>query len=263
MSLSERDPVINRLFCPRYPFVECLLLGFLVMVCAQASLAAEPAREDFAQAPVFTAGSDGYNAFRIPAIVTTLQGTVLAFCEGRRGSVSDYGDIDLVLKRSTDKGETWSPLQLVIDDGTYSCNNPAPIVDKTSGTIVLVFTKHPGEDTESEILNGTAPPCTVWVTRSTDDGLTWSSPVDITQQVSNPAWRWFATGPGHGIQLHNGRILVPCNHSLGPSEDTWFSHAIASDDAGNTWQTLGRAGGYCNESSLLALPENVLEASAF
>jgi len=210
------------------------------------------------QAPLFVAGTEGYHSYRIPAIVSTHSGTLLAFCEGRKGSVKDYGDIDLVLKRSTDKGVTWSDLQVVRDDGTNSCNNPVPIVDKTSGDIVFVFTKHPGEDSESEILSGKAPPCTVWVMRCSDDGKTWSDDVEITNSVSSPEWRWYATGPGHGIQLQSGRMIVPANHSLGPDVSTWYSHVIASDDAGVTWKALGRAGGFCNESSAVSLSGNRL-----
>ncbi|MDZ4858125.1 MAG: sialidase family protein [Candidatus Hydrogenedentes bacterium] len=228
----------------------------VTMACVLLIGAAE--RDDVKQAVVFTAGADGYHSYRIPAIITTLNGTLVAFCEGRRESTSDFGDIDLVLKRSFDKGKTWQPLQLVIDDGTYSCNNPAPVVDKETGAIVLVFSKHPGDDTESEILGGAAQPCTVWVSRSADDGATWSAPNEISQQVSQPDWRWYAVGPGHGIQQHNGRLLIPSNHSLLPDPSTWFSHVIASDDNGITWNALGSAGGYCNESTLVVLPDGAL-----
>jgi sialidase-1 len=211
------------------------------------------------QVSVYVAGQDGYDTYRIPAVVTTAQGTVLAFCEGRRDSASDYGNIDLVLKRSADKGATWSALQIVVDDGTMSCNNPTPIIDLATNTIVLVFTKHRGEDSEAEILDGRAAPCTVWAMNSTDDGLTWSGPREITQQVSKPEWRWYATGPCHGIRLHQtGRIVVPCNHSLEANHATWYSHAIASDDLGETWMLLGSAGPHGNESTLLELPKGDL-----
>lgn len=216
------------------------------------------AQENVEQMAVFTAGSDGYHTYRIPAIVTALDGTLLAFCEGRRGSTSDYGDIDLIVKRSGDKGKSWSPLQIIVDDGAYSCNNPAPVVDRKTGAIVLVFTKHPGDDKESEILSGAAPPCTVWVTRSTDNGVTWATPTEITQQVSQPGWRWYAVGPGHGIQSRDGRMLIPCNHSLNADESTWRSHVIASDDGGITWRSLGSAGGFCNESTLVELSKGIL-----
>lgn len=210
------------------------------------------------QTPVYIAGEDGYDTYRIPAVVTTAKGTVLAFCEGRRNSSSDYGDIDIVVKRSGDKGATWSAQQVIVDNGTMSCNNPTPIIDLATNTLVMVFTKHPGEVREDEILSGKAAPCTVWVTKSTDDGMTWTAPREITQQVSKPEWRWYATGPCHGIRTTKGRIVVPCNHSLAPETDTWNSHAIASDDLGETWTLLGIAGPKCNESTIAELPNGDL-----
>lgn len=226
---------------------------FLLAVCSASIHSGAAPLPHPIQTEVFAAGQDGYDTYRIPSTVTTAKGTVLAFCEGRKDSANDFGDIDIVLKRSMDKGATWSPLHVIIDDGTMSCNNPSPVADPMSNTVVLVFTKHPGEDSESKILDGRAEPCTVWVTRSTDDGATWSPSREITQQVSMPEWRWYATGPCHGIRLNSGRIVVPCNHSLGPDHTTWYSHAIASDDWGETWTLLGSAGPHCNESTLLQL----------
>ena len=234
----------------RHTFAK-LLLAF---VCVFAYGAApEPV-----QTPAYTAGQDGYDTYRIPAVVTTANGTILAFCEGRRNSASDFGDIDIVVKRSTDKGATWSAQQVIVDDGTMSCNNPTPIIDLATNTLVMVFTKHPGEDREDEILSGKAAPCTVWVTKSTDDGMTWAVPREITQQVSKPEWRWYAAGPCHGIRTTKGRIVVPCNHSLATANDTWNSHAIASDNLGETWTLLGVAGPKCNESTIAELPNGDL-----
>jgi sialidase-1 len=227
---------------------------FLAIGCVWLIACADASPSDPIQTPVFVAGQDEYDTYRIPAVVTTARGTVLAFCEGRKNGASDYGDIDLVVKRSADKGATWSAQLTIVDDGTMSCNNPTPIVDLKTNTVVLVFTKHPGDDSEAEILDGRAAPCTVWVMKSVDDGVTWSTPRDITRQVSKPEWRWYATGPCHSIRTTGGRMVVPCNHSLAPDQATWYSHAIASDDIGETWSLLGSAGPLCNESTLLELP---------
>ncbi|NUM54676.1 MAG: exo-alpha-sialidase [Candidatus Hydrogenedentes bacterium] len=240
-------------------FERCLTLLLAVAVITLPAAHAGGPKHEPVQVTVFVAGDAGYDTYRIPAVVTTANGTVLAFCEGRRNSASDYGDIDIVLKRSNDKGATWSQHQVIVDDGTMSCNNPAPIVDLRSNTVILVFTKHPGDDREDEILDGSAAPCTVWTMKSVDDGNTWTTPREITQQVSKPEWRWYATGPCHGIRTQrNGRIVVPCNHSLAPNPSTWYSHAIASDDMGETWTLLGAAGPHCNESTLLELPDGGL-----
>ncbi|MBI2434123.1 MAG: exo-alpha-sialidase, partial [Candidatus Hydrogenedentes bacterium] len=123
---------------------------------------------------VFDHGTEGYHTFRIPALARTLDNTLLAFCEGRKNGMTDTGDIDLVLRRSQDGGETWSPLILVVDDAANTCGNPVPVV-LHSGEILLVLTKNNGDATENEINRGTAAPRSVWLTRSKDDGVTWST----------------------------------------------------------------------------------------
>ena len=86
---------------------------------------------------VFAQGESGYDTFRIPAVVAAANGTLLAFAEGRRGSANDAGDVDLVLKRSSDDGATWSPLQVLADDGANFVGNPSPVVDASTGNLVL------------------------------------------------------------------------------------------------------------------------------
>jgi sialidase-1 len=208
------------------------------------------------QEDLFTAGTDGYAVYRIPAVVATDDGTILAFCEGRKNDGSDSGDIDIVLRRSTDAGRTWSDMTVVVDDGVDTCGNPAPVIERTTGDVVLVFTKNKGDGPEPKILRGEAPPRTVWVTRSTDLGRTWSEPREISADVRKPDWRWYATGPGHGIQLRDGRIVIPCNHSLNEDTATWHSHVIYSDDRGETWALGGvQPEGHTNESTLVELAD--------
>ena len=103
---------------------------------------------------LFESGTEAYQCFRIPAIVTSTQGTLLAFAEGRKKGCSDTGDIDLVMKRSEDHGRTWSTLILIWDNGKNVCGNPAPVVDQSTGTIHLLSTWNLGEDHEREIIDG-------------------------------------------------------------------------------------------------------------
>lgn len=191
---------------------------------------------------VFRAGEDGYHTFRIPAIVESVDGTLLAFSEGRRTGPQDWGDIDLVLRRSTDGGTTWGPLQVLVDDGPDRAGNPAPVVDRHSGRVLVLFNRSLGTDVEWLIRMGMGlGEMTAWVLHSDNSGATWSVPREITGDVKPSGWRWYAMGPVHGIQLtrgeHAGRLVIPANHSTegGPGDEFLGAHAIYSDDGGDTW----------------------------
>jgi len=192
---------------------------------------------------LFESGTEGYECFRIPAIVNCTQGTILAFAEGRKKGCSDTGDIDLVMKYSRDQGETWSKLMVIWDDGENVCGNPAPVVDEATGTIHLLSTWNLGEDHEREIIDGTSKDTRrIFVLSSSDEGLSWSEPREITTSVKKENWTWYATGPCHGIQLkhgdHKGRLLIPCDHIEAISKK-YYSHSIYSDDHGLTWNLGG------------------------
>jgi len=192
---------------------------------------------------VFKKGTEGYSSYRIPALIKTKSGAMLAFAEGRKNNCADEGDIDLVVKRSTDGGKTWSPLSVIWSDGVHTCGNPAPVVDQHTGKIHLLMTWNDGDDDIGEINSGTSKNTRrVFVTSSSDDGKTWETPKEITTTVKQPNWGWYATGPCHGIQLtqgpHKDRLVIPCDYiEVGPGR-RGNSHVIYSDDAGSTW-TLG------------------------
>jgi sialidase-1 len=237
----------------------------LIAVVLLSALNAFAANAGLEQSDVFSAGTDGYHTYRIPAIVTTTKATLLAFCEGRKGSASDAGQIDLVLKRSTDGGRTWSKQQVVWSDGTNTCGNPAPVVDRITGDILLLMTWNLGADHERQILDGTSKDTRrVFFTRSTDDGLTWSTPRDITDAVKKAHWRWYATGPVNGIQLTRGknkeRLVIPANHSdhSDPAKHPYRAHVIYSDDHGETWQLGGVEEDMTNESTIVELDDGSL-----
>ncbi len=152
---------------------------------------------------VFTSGQEGYKCFRIPAIIQSPNGDLLAFAEGRKEGCSDTNDIDLVMKRSRDGGVSWSALQVIWDDQLNTCGNPVPIVDHITDQVILLSTWNLGEDHESEIIEqkstDTRRP---FVQISSDNGHNWTEPKEITAQVKLPEWTWYATGPGSGIQLN-------------------------------------------------------------
>ncbi len=191
------------------------------------------------QSVLWTSGTDGYDTYRIPAIIETASGTILAFCEGRRDSRSDTGDIDMLVKRSEDGGRTWSDQEVVWSDSGNTCGNPCPVVDRETGTIWLLMTHNLGIDRESEIIDGTSQGSrSVWVTASEDDGHTWRSPLEITRTAKRVDWTWYATGPGNGIQLASGRLLIPCDH-IEAGTNRYYSHVIYSDDHGEIWKLGG------------------------
>jgi sialidase-1 len=204
---------------------------------------------------VFVAGEQGYNTFRIPAVIATGKGTLLAFAEARRSGAGDAGDIDLVLKRSHDGGDSWSPLQVVGDNGPNTFGNPCPVIDRQTGTIWLLTTRNLGTDREKDIIAGTSQAGrTVWVLKSRDDGATWSAPAEITASVKRPDWTWYATGPGVGIQTQTGRLVIPANHALAVTGEH-HSHVIFSDDGGDSWQLGGSADSGTNESQVVELAD--------
>ncbi len=233
-------------------------VGLLVATASQPRhftqvAAAEPAPA--VESVPFRGGADGYFAFRIPALVTTNRGTLLAFCEGRKTSLSDDGDNDLVLRRSFDAGRTWEPLQLVHEEGgdaVVTIGNPCAVVDRATGVVWLTMNRKNGR---------------VLVTSSSDDGKTWAAPRDITTDVSRPGWGWYAMGPGCGIQLtasgtnhsHPGRLVIPANHRTTPDRSgPSSSHVIYSDDHGRTWQLGGTVGPHTNECQLAELGDGRL-----
>ncbi len=246
-------------------------LGWILLVlaspCGLAAASADNTGLQLQQTDVFVAGQGGYHTYRIPALIVTTNHTLLAFCEGRKNSASDTGNIDLLLKRSTDGGKTWSEPQVVWDDGPNTCGNPCPVVDEQTGTIWLLLTHNPGNLGERQIRERKPGAIrTVWVSRSTDDDKTWTAPENITASVKEPDWAWYATGPGVGIQIqhgpHKGRLVIPCDHSFSPPDHAGMgptveggSHVIYSDDHGRTWKLGGTVRPKMNECQVVELSD--------
>lgn len=231
--------------------------------------------------PVFVSGEDGYSNYRIPAIITAPNGDLLAFCEGRLHSAADFGDNDIVLKRSSDQGQTWSKLQVVADYNMLQASNSAPVVDYTdpdypNGRILLFYNTGNNHEYEVRLGKGLRE---VWYKTSVDNGYTWSDPINITTQVHRPYqptsipeynfiedWRAYANTPGHAMQFetgkYKGRIYVAANHSKGSPKNDFSDydvHAFYTDDHGKTFHlssNLNFPGS--NESTAVELSDNKL-----
>ncbi|MCP4452765.1 MAG: exo-alpha-sialidase [Planctomycetes bacterium] len=209
---------------------------------------------------LFQKNENGYKNIRIPTLCKTTQGTLLAFAEGREAG--DAGRIDTIIRRSEDSGKTWGPQQVIWTDAANTCGNPAPVVDQDTGIIWLFNTWNLGSDHEGAIIAGTSQhPRRVFLCKSTDDGKTWSKPVEMPQ-LRKATWGWYATGPCHGIQLtrgvHKGRLICPANHSdriIQGNAQSYRSHIIYSDDHGVTWQLGGVHDTLTNESTVVELSD--------
>lgn len=211
-----------------------LLCGLAALFTATAS-ASEPEMVD-----VFRSNAEGYASIRIPAVLVTKAGTVLAFAEGRQRP-SDQAENDMIMKRSTDGGKTWGELRILHDDGAHSLNNPTVVQEQKSGRIFLWYQRIPAhlKERSARIAAGLEGPDIYrnFILASDDDGVTWSPPQDVTATTKRPLRATtIASGPGIGIQLtrgpHAGRLLIPFNE--GPYHQ-WQNYAVYSDDAGKSW----------------------------
>lgn len=226
--------------------------GFILLLFITTGLCAQ-----YKSVPVFLSGTEGHKTYRIPAIVSLPSGELLAFAEGRVHGSGDFGDIDIVLKRSADHGKTWSALENVAGFDTLQCGNPAPVVDLMdplypAGRVFLFY--NTGNNHEGEVRKGKGYK-QVWFKTSTDGGRSWSEPTDITLQVHRPKypqansaynffedWRTYANTPGHAMQFqvgkYKGRIFVSANHSAGDPQKQFLdysAHGFYTDDHGKSF----------------------------
>lgn len=230
-----------------------LLLAFAAIVISCGSAIEQPLHTEV----LFSRGYAGYDTFRIPALIRTGDGTLIAFAEARKNASGDAGHIDLVQRRSLDGGYTWGELEIVWSDGKNTCGNPSPVYDEHTGRLLLLTTWNRGDDIERAIRSRESQDTRrAFVLYSDDQGATWSEAREITESVKDTAWTWYATGPCHALQLkkgpHKGRLVIPCDYGLYPSGGG--SHIIYSDDHGETWH---RGAEYPdgNESTAAELPD--------
>lgn len=189
--------------------------------------------EIIARSTVVERGTGGYDIFRIPVLVHAPNGDLLLFSEGRV-SGSDFGNIDILLFRSTDSGATWSEGQVVVDNGADTASDMAAVVKE--GRVHLLFQKRPGDRNFSDYLKGEATDARGYHMYSDNSGRAWSEPQEITGQVLPDADEQLPMfGPNNGIVLNSGRLVVPMYYA-NQSADAWTPSVIYSDDGGETWR---------------------------
>ena len=221
-------------------------------------------------AVVRAAGQDGVHTARIPGLTTTNAGTLIAVYDHRYRSSGDLpGDIDVGMSRSTDGGRTWSPSRVILDMGDDpkwnhdGVGDPAVLVDRETGRIWVAATWSHG----NRSWNGSGPGMTpeetgqLMLTHSDDDGLTWSEPVNITEQVKDPKWRFVLQGPGRGITMQDGTLVFAAQYRSapdGPHGGKPFSTILWSKDRGERWHLGTGVKVDTTEAQVVELDDGVL-----
>lgn len=234
---------------------------------------------------VRTAGEQGVHTYRIPGLATTKSGTLLAVYDMRNtGSRDLQGDIDIGLARSTDRGATWEPNRTILDMGQWGglpqkfngVSDPCILVDQKSGRIwVTALWMHGVLDGNGKWIEGLNEQSTQWnhqwvgrasqpglsprqttqmiMTYSDDDGITWSKPINVTEQFKRPEWWLAAPAPGAGITMKDGTLVLPTQGR--DSTGLQFSNISYSGDGGKTWTMSNPAYTLTTECAVVELSD--------
>lgn len=225
-------------------------------------------------------GQDNCDTYRIPGLVTTNKGTLIAVYDNRYNNSKDLQeDIDVGMSRSTDGGQTWEPMRVIMDMDKWGgrpeqlngAGDPCVLYDHTTGTLWVAGLWMSG-GTPDDMLwwsskPGISPEETgqFMLTRSTDDGLTWSEPINITQQIKDPEWQLLLQGPGRGITLADGTLVFPAQFktdtgkkAIDGGQFTSHSTIVYSKDGGTTWHIGAGAKPNTTEAQVVQLPDGSL-----
>ncbi len=226
------------------------------------------------------AGQDNCDTYRIPGLVTTSSGTLIAVYDNRYNNTKDLQeDIDIGMSRSTDGGQTWEPMKVIMDMGEYGglserlngIGDPCILYDHQNYTIWVAALWMSGSAPDEMLWSASAPGLKpeetgqFMLTKSTDDGLTWSGPVNITKQIKDPSWQLLLQGPGKGITLADGTLVFPAQFkadlgekALDGGQYTCHSTIVYSTDGGESWHIGTGAKSNTSEAQLIQLTDGSL-----
>ncbi|AMD84831.1 sialidase-1 [Capnocytophaga haemolytica] len=214
---------------------------------------------------------DGIECYRIPGLVTTPKGTLIGVYDNRYNNCKDLQeDINIGMSRSTDGGQTWGPMKEIMDMGTWGnlpqqlngIGDPAVLVDEQTGTLYVMALWQHGLTKDDTSWWGSKPGMTpnetaqVMLTKSTDDGLTWSTPTNITEQIKKPEWYLLFQGPGRGITMADGTLVFA--GQFRDAQQVPHSTIIYSTDHGEHWQIGTGAKTNTTEAQVVQLPDGSL-----
>lgn len=226
------------------------------------------------------AGQDGCDTYRIPGLITTNAGTLIAVYDNRYNNSKDLQeDIDIGMSRSTDGGRTWEPMEVIMDMGEYGglpqnlngTGDPSILYDHITNTIWVAALWMSGSAPDKMLWWASQPGMTPQETgqfmlvKSTDDGLTWSEPINITGQIKDPSWQLLLQGPGRGITMNDGTLVFPAQFkadiglkALDGGQYTCHSTIVYSKDGGNSWHIGNGAKPNTTEAQVVELSDGSL-----
>ena len=210
---------------------------------------------------LFISGTEGVHEFRIPSMITTESGTILAVCDARVDKQGDVpNNIDQVIKRSLDSGNTWDKIRTIVDfPNQEGAADPQLLQDRETGRVFLFYAYCPGRNEVTEGPNRNRRHLGLQYVYSDDDGKSWSLPIVVEYGLKKEGWHSIWSAPGRGLQLQGGRLIAPVTVS-----DTAHTHSyyLYSDNHGNSWQMSSLMGTDINEPTMVELDDNTLLLNA-